>query len=176
MGRNKTSSMDSQGKRRSKRLLFTIIQFVIFLTCMQLKFRFVYFVHKLQETAIIDESAATNNTPPHSNITPAIMGIDGDTFDITQMSCSQLLHQMMATETTTWGPSEELSMLMMDAPIQSYASLLRAPEGFEVSRKKFIKMHLYCRTRKMCNRFANAFHIKIEQHDNNDKQDRQSIK
>lgn len=80
------------------------------------------------------DGAQISYTQPQSDITATSLGMDGESVDITQMSCSQLLRQMIATHSNAWDENDELSRIMMDLPIYSYAGLITAPENFEVHK------------------------------------------
>jgi hypothetical protein len=80
------------------------------------------------------EGAQINCTQPQSDITATSLDLDGESIDITQMSCSQLLQQMMAANSNTWDANDELSFIMMDLPINSYATLITAPGNFQVQK------------------------------------------
>lgn len=54
------------------------------------------------------------------------------TFNIGEMSCSQLLLQIMSSQENKWQTEDNLSTYMMDAPIHSFTGLLTAPDYFEV--------------------------------------------
>ena len=59
------------------------------------------------------------------------------TFDSSQMSCSQMLRQMMTTQNMS-SINDEQSTYLMDAPIDSFTRMLTEPYYFEVNYYHFL--------------------------------------
>jgi len=61
------------------------------------------------------------------------------TLDITQMSCSQLLREMMRQQQQIWDLNDtELSNLLLDVPISSFTGLLAEENNFKVQNSTYV--------------------------------------
>lgn len=87
----------------------------------------------MQKTKFAYEETQIDYAPPESDITSTPFQIEGELVDMTEMTCSQLLQQMIGTQGSTWDANDDLSRLMNDLPVVSYTRLLTTP-NFEVRK------------------------------------------
>jgi hypothetical protein len=59
-------------------------------------------------------------------------------FLATEMSCSQLLQQVMSQSNNDWPEIEEMSSFLLHGPMGNYTTLLTAPDGIEVKKDKIV--------------------------------------
>jgi hypothetical protein len=59
-------------------------------------------------------------------------------FLATEISCSQLLQQVMSQSNIDWPEIEEISSFLLHGPMGSYTALLIAPDGIEVKKEKIV--------------------------------------
>jgi len=62
------------------------------------------------------------------------MHVSDTNFDITQISCSQLLRQMLTMQGNMCDTNDQLSTYLMGAPIESFTGLLMEPHYFKVKK------------------------------------------
>lgn len=68
--------------------------------------------------------------------------IQKDIFLASEMSCNQLLKQVMS-QNNNWPKTEEMSNYILHAPLGGFTALLTAPQTFEVQVKNGFSIH-YC--------------------------------
>jgi hypothetical protein len=61
----------------------------------------------------------------------------------TEMSCSQLLQQVMSQGNKDWPETEEMSSFLLHGPLHSYTALLTALDGIEVKKKTVLSIQYY---------------------------------